>query len=176
MVETLFNGQFPHAEVSVRSIIEMLRLVEYLKVPSRDADRIEFYRNLAKVTTNNESFRSEVMKHKDNIPGIKIYMLQLLREYARTYGVNVMVTGYRATLCTLHDRMRWPNESGSASKIEAVDEVNILNDAMLCIRASEDKNALPVLRCSMCAMDIYRLDVAKCKLGIGSTSRFGPIV
>ena len=155
----LLEDRAPDVEVRGDEVVGVLHLVKLLDVVG---DRALLYGALAKATISDASFREEIQRHRD-APDVKLFMLQLLRDYAGRYDVHVRVCGGRATVC--FDGEDTSGYCGSEERVEAVGAVRIFTGAVSRLM-SVDRCALETMKSFLGAMDICELEMSGCyKLG-----------
>ena len=141
----LFEKQSLPADVSADDIVDVLGLVEYLRILDGD-EKERFYRDLRKTWESDSNLKKEIERYTKDIT--RKYTLQLLRKYAYKHGITVEVEGRKATLCTLNlSRYRY------AERVEAIDEIRILEDVINIIRSAARDIAFTEMVCgfNVCA-------------------------
>lgn len=159
IVDRLLEQFVLDIDIDAEDIINVLSFSAQLELTDRQGKKA-LYKYLAKTTTNDASFRRKMNECRD-IPGIKIYMLQVLREYM---GLFCIVVRVRENKVTLHHACENAYSGyGSADELNAVDEIKILRSAMSSIMSHK---AMHMLIWFIDIMDICGLCMFLCKLDL----------
>lgn len=160
IVADLLDDRALNTTIQAADIVDALELAERLKFKD---DKIRLYVNLALAVVNSRELRGELMVQND-VPDIKLFVLQLMRVNFKEHGVDVRVRGNRATVCP-HDEKQCP-EHGLSDRISVVDEMRIWDSAMETLLAC-DREFVDALIFYIRKMEIRALELDHCMLGEG---------
>lgn len=161
IVADLLDDRALDTEVRTKDVVDALNLANILKIKD---DKMRLYRNLARAVVNDRKLRAEMETQKD-VPDVKLFVLQLMRDHVGMHGVDVRVRGNRATVCPKDERQFL--EHGLSDKIGVVDEMRIWDSAMDML-LTNDNEFVGALCFYVCKMDIRALELDHCMLSEGT--------
>lgn len=165
IAERVLARQRLDARVDAEDVCAVLSLVERHGVPSGD-ERAVFMRALAVEARCNYGFMKKMAMHRDE-PGVREFVLQMLRECMDMHDVDVRVEGGAATLCLRNWRPR--TRFGTADAVEAVCSVRVQAEAMRRIDLSRESPVVWFVD----VMGVRRLDVSGCELSSEALQSMG---
>eukprot|EP00866_Antonospora_locustae_P001485 jgi/Antlo1/1485/478 len=160
IVADLLDDRALDIEVRGKDVVDTLKLGDFLKVKD---DKMKLCRNLARAVVNDTRLRAEIETQND-VPNIKLFVLELMRDHVGMDNVDVRVHGNRAIVCPSDERQC--AEHGLRDRIGVVDEMRIWDSAMDTLLKS-DKEFAETLGFYVRKMDIRTLELDHCMLSEG---------